>query len=485
MRKFRDAGSMGRCKFAGRLDMTRESNAVLLATEPGVSAPSLISRYWHLAAAAALASGLVIAADAYLSSGPARSASAEWSLRRPGYGPASFGAALAADDSRIAGARSMLGIHPDDWMRHEGLARGLITRFRLTGNYDDLAEAGTAMARGRALAPDPAGPVLSDAELGVASHRLGQTDRALATLARWVVPPDRGERAEAAALAGDVAFYRGDMNSARRAYAQAAKIDRAGMTFRGAALAKAQGDFAGAIAGFRAYLAAQKSPSPLQVANIALQIGAIELARGNAEEGQRRFHEADRTFPGYWLIQAHLAQGEALAGNAPAGIAAMRRVAQSSGSAEAMDALAMLLRTFGDAAESRQWAARAADVWRRRIAQAPEAAYGHAVEHEIVFGTPERALDLAQRNFASRPFGESRLLLANALVLNGRVSEALAQLQQAEASGWRSAPLYALRAEALSLSGQEAEAEKARTAAQALNPRIFDPATALIWFSHG
>ncbi|MBW8754409.1 MAG: hypothetical protein JF595_09685 [Sphingomonadales bacterium] len=446
----------------------------------------MVARYWHLVIAAALASGLVIAADAWLSRDrlhPVKAA--EWPLRRPRYGPPSFAAAIAASDTQIGIARDHVRRHPEDWLRQEGLARELIARSRLSGTYDELAEAAAVMARGRALAPDPAGPVLSDAELGLAVHRLAQTQSALATLARWAVPPNRDEQAEAAALAGDVAFYGGDMVGARRAYADAARIGGGGIAFRSAVLAKAQGDFDAAITGFRAHLAEMRWPSPQQVANIALQIGAVELARGNAAEARRRFAEADRTFPGFWLIRAHLAQAEALAGNPASAIADMRKVAAASQSAEAMDALAMLLRTYGQAAESREWAERAGAIWQRRLQQLPEAAYGHAVEHEIVFGSPAHALDLAQRNLAARPFGESRLLLANALVLNGRSTEALAQLRLAEASGWRSAPLYALRAEALALSGREAEAEQARKAALALNPQIFDAQTALVWFSHG
>ena len=163
----------------------------------------------------------------------------------------------------------------------------------------------------------------------------------------------------------------------------------------------------------------------------------------------------------------------------------MQHVAVESGSAEAMDALAMLLRTYGKPAESRAWAARAGEAWRRRIQLAPEAAYGHAIEHEIVFGRPAMALDLAQRNLAARPFGESRLLMANALMISGRNDEALAQLRAAEASGWRSAPLYALRAAILELGGRNDQARAAREAATALNPRIFEAQTALVWFSHG
>jgi predicted Zn-dependent protease len=150
-----------------------------------------------------------------------------------------------------------------------------------------------------------------------------------------------------------------------------------------------------------------------------------------------------------------------------------------------MDALAMLLRANGEAAESKQWAARAGAEWQRRLSLAPEAAYGHALEHELLFGTPKRALELARANLAARPFGESRVLLASAFIANGRYGEALAQLDRAEASGWHSAPLYALRAQVLALTDRPGEAARARDAATALNPRIFAPETPLVWFSHG
>ena len=66
-----------------------------------------------------------------------------------------------------------------------------------------------------------------------------------------------------------------------------------------------------------------------------------------------------------------------------------------------------------------------------------------------MFGRPARGLALARANLAARPFGESRLFLASALLMNGQTGEALKQIALAENSGWRSAPLYALRAQAL------------------------------------
>ncbi len=439
---------------------------------------------WRLAAVAALAIGVVVATDALLSRNEALRIDRPWALPKSYFGPASFSEAIEAVNSQIAAKRALVRRFPDDWARYEALASAHLGQFRLSGDYADLAQARGAIGKGVSLAGKSGAVALADAEIGLASHRLEEVESALAVFVGWVAPY-RSERAEAAALAGDVYFYRGDMERALQTYRGASTIDPHGIAIRTAIIDKARGNYDAAIAHMRAYLDEQKRPSPLSLATVALQIGGIELARGNVTEARRRFVEADRVFPGHWLIEAHVAQAAAIAGDADRGIAAMRRIAKKSGSAEVMDALAMLLRTFGDPDESRLWSRRAGEVWARRIELAPEAAYGHAVEHELVFGTPRRALDLAERNFASRPFGDARLLLANALLQNGRNAAALAQLKRAEDAGWRSAPLYSLRAEILALNGDEGGAEEAREAARALNPRIFEPEMALVWFSHG
>ncbi|MCT2558051.1 hypothetical protein N0B51_03555 [Tsuneonella sp. YG55] len=439
---------------------------------------------WKWIASGVAAIGIVIAADAYLSRGPEPVAERPWQLPQPVLGAASYAEALETVNAQVARKQALAASSGDDWVRQEELALALIDRFRLTGDYDDLAGARAAIERGMQLAEPPGGPVLAGAEIALASHRLRQAQLALARFAEWVAPA-RSESAEAAALAGDIAFYRGDMSGARDQYSRAQAIDPTGLSLRTAVIDMAQGNFEAAIHGTRSWLEERKRPSPHTVATTALRIGAIELARGNVAEARRRFEEANRVFPGYWLIEAHVAQSAAIAGNPAGGIDLMRKAAERSGSPEAMDALAMLLRTFGQPEESRAWARRAGDAWDRRIELAPEAAYGHAVEHELVFGTPARALALARRNLAARPYGEARVLMASALVQNGRNAAALDQLDMAEAGGWRSAPLYALRAEILALEGNRAAAQKARAAALALNPRIFDRETALVWFSHG
>ena len=415
---------------------------------------------------------------------PAPLAAADW--RPAGYGPGDYPAALRGLSDQLDLGQQRVAGGPQDWLREESLARAYMARSRFTVTYDDLARADDILADARAHSPANSGPLLSLAVLGMMSHRLAVTEGALDIVDTWAVAPDPGELVEIMGLRGDVAFYRGDMAGAERWYTKAAAVDGdQTVAYRLANLAKARGDYGPAIAEFLHSSTNSREETPFQHASTALQIGAIEQARGNYAEARKWFAVADRQFPGFWLFEAHLAQSVAIAGDLPRGIEAMRKVAQKSPSAEVMDALAMLLRTNGDVKESRQWAARAGEEWERRLALMPEAAFGHALEHELVFGSPERALDLGRRNLAARPYGESRVMLASAHLMNGQYAPALAQLERAEASGWRSAPLYALKAQVFELTDRAQDAERARTKAMALNPQIFAPEAALVWFSHG
>lgn len=404
----------------------------------------------------------------------------------PRFGPANVQEALVEADRQIALGRERVRAAPGEWANEETLARGLVARAGLTGNYTAWAEAKALLDAGMASAPKGAGPIVADATLALSTHRLDRAESDLTLLKRMAVPPDRVQRAGMAGLEGDIAFYRGDMAAAARFYAKGAQYGGGPVIdWRRAVLAQAQARFADADAALLRAVQGERRHSPQLLAQAALRLGGNALAQGKWAAADQWFARADRLFPGYWLTAVHRAQAVALQGDTAAGARQMAAVADQSGIAEAMDAAAMYYRFLGQREPSRYWASRAAALWQQRLALLPEAAYGHALEHELAFGEPARALDLAQRNVATRPYGESRLLLASALLMNNRPRDALAQLQRAEASGWRSASLYALRAEAAALAGDTDLSETAREQALALNPRIFDPRIALVWFSHG
>ena len=409
---------------------------------------------------------------------------AEW--ESPGFGPASYSAAMARSDSDLSLGKERVSKGPDEWLRHESLARMYLHRSHLSYTYEDLARADDALTKAKRLARDGSGPLLTDAAFAQMAHQLDRTQNSLSALDRAAVRSDPAIMAESLSLKGDVAFYRGDMARARALYDDAAKYgSNAGIAYRYAILAKSQGKFENAIMHFSDAIPGQGMATPLASASSAMQIGAVELARGDYRNARAWFEAANRQFPGFWLIEAHLAQAKALEGDLAGAITDMKAVARRAPAGEVLDALAMLLRADGQARESRLWADKASAIWEKRVGQLPEAAYGHAVEHELVFGSPDKALDLAKRNFDARPYGESRILLASAYLLNGALEEASKELALAERSGWRSASLYALLTQAHELSGRPNEAAKARKAAEQLNPKIFEPETSLVWLSHG
>lgn len=405
-------------------------------------------------------------------------------LNGPGYGARDHADAFARSNGQLAMAREKYAAAPGEWLRAETLAAAHDARFRLSHDYAELAKAVALIDEATAAAPEGSGPLLRRAGLMMTAHRIDEAGKSLAVFDHMAVAPPASDRAEALAIRGDIAFYRGDWREAERQYGRSELLagDKA-QSWRRAILAKARGEYDRAIALFAATLHPGSTPSAR--AAVALRIGEIESARGEIGRAGEYYRAADRLFPGWWLADAHIAEADAMAGRNARAMTRMAHAAEQGDAPEAMDALAMLYRAAGDRAKSDRWADRAGRIWAQRVRLAPQAAYAHAAEHELAFGSPMIAVDLARRNLDNRPFPESRLLYANTLIATGQIAEAQRQLALAEQGGWRSAPLYAAMAQAAALAGDGKASEAARAKAMAINPRIFDGATALAWFGHG
>ena len=442
--------------------------------------PAFNFRRWAwLALAAALLVAAIGAAADRLRSPPTPATVAS----RAAYGPASFAEALEATERRVVAGRKATARAPDDWLPAEQLASALIARSRLTGSYPDLAEADRLLDRGLSIAPDPAGPVLTQAALALYTHRLDKADAGLARFARWKVP-NRADKAYAMAMAGDIALQRGRLDEAAGQYAMSeAMAPSLGTELRQASLAAARGRREDAIGTLEKVLG-RPHRQRSDFAQLALQRANLAYAQGQWEVAGRWIAAANRTYRGDWLGEAYAAQQQALAGHGERAIAAYEAIAKRTGRPEVMDALAHLLRLEGQANASHQWAERAARGWEARQALFPEAAAAHYAEHELALGRVDRALALAEADVARRPYGPSIALLARALILSGRPREALSWLDRSERQGWVSAGQLMLRADAAAALGDRAGSDAARARAEALNPRAADPLTRLIWFGH-
>ena len=398
--------------------------------------------------------------------------------------PLSYAEALRHDDDLLAGADDLARTRGDEWMVQDRRANILLERARLTGSFDDYAAAQKALDRAFATAPAGSGPHVTQAALAFGLHRLAAAQRALDAIDRYAVPAEAEVRTEAAATRCDISFYRGHYDDALRCIEKAAPGGEDGDAFRRAVYLGKTGHVDEALKSLDRAQREMRFPTAQGLANLDLQRGALELQRGAWDRASADFAHADKVFPGYWLAQAHRAQMLALDGRPAEAIARFEAIAARVESPEVMDALAGLYRAQGDVSRSKAWSDRAGAIWRRRLQQIPEAAWGHAFEHELAFGDPARALDLAQKDYAARPYGVSAIALAWAYLANNRPADALRTMDKVQASSWVSADQHIVAAQAHALLGQSEAADDEQQKALAINPHGLDRAAALIWFGH-
>jgi len=403
---------------------------------------------------------------------------------KPWFGPRNAAEAIAAADTQIAGARERIASGQKDWLHLEILGDSLVGRYRLTGSYADLAEGDKVLDEAMALAQFPAGPSLSRAALSGTLHKLPDVEKALSRFDAQKSKPGGDELSSAWALRGDAAMQRGDYAAAREAFGRAGQAsDNAGLALRQSMLALRTGEIDLARRRVNAVLRGKKLTRQA-LSTAALQRATVAYAQGDWEAAGLWVTYADSIFPGLWLSEAFAAQQQAVEGRPDEAVKRYTELATRTQLPEVMDALAHILRLQGKGVESRMWADKAGALWAERMKLLPEAAIAHATEHELAVGDPRRALVLAREDATRRPYGATLSLLARAQLLTGDPAGALASIEKAEKGGWRSAMLLMQKAEALDALGQDGNADSARKAALAINPKAADPTARFIWFGH-
>ncbi|TVV71743.1 tetratricopeptide repeat protein [Sphingomonas solaris] len=398
--------------------------------------------------------------------------------------PTNYAQALAALDIELAAARRTAAARPGEWLAVASPGDVLLARARLTNSFDDYAEAGRWYDRASAIDPR-VGPALQRATWNFAVHRLAAVAPDLDRIDAYVVP-DAGEQASATGLRGDLDFYRGNYAAALDRYERShGRIVTVGTAFRLANYWARMGDAAKANAYLDEAESRLRGPQQQQRAFLEMHRGIIAYQAGQWDEAGAHYARAATIFPGHWLTEEHLATVLALKGDTKRAMALYRSIARRTGMPEAYDAVAGLYRAQGDLTQSQAWAAKAGAGWAKRLALLPEAAYGHALDHELAFGSdPARALAIAERNYANRPFAESATGLASAYMVNRRPADALRVLAPVLASGWVSAEPWIVATEAYAITGQTARADEARKRALAINPHSFDRNPGLVWLEH-
>ena len=91
-------------------------------------------------------------------------------------------------------------------------------------------------------------------------------------------------------------------------------------------------------------------------------------------------------------------------------------------------------------------------------------------------GDTARALDIAQRNAAARPYGDARVLLAEAQLKAGQPEAARATIDSVLRTPWNTAQTHGVAAQVYAATGARNLAARERARALAINPHELDDA---------
>jgi tetratricopeptide (TPR) repeat protein len=385
-----------------------------------------------------------------------------------------YDAALSELTRRRAQARE----HAEDGgrvaSRWTQLASYELTYARLTGDYQAYVAAEKALDQAFALARSyvdsaDAGPLLLRAQLDYELHRMAAALERLAPIERQAeAMHDNALLAEAKSLRGAATFALGRYDEGLALLRESVALGGVSHKQRLAiALAKVGGvDEAKAL-----WDESEKAiDTPEGKAWAVFQRGNLYLELGRYAEARKDLERANAIFPGFWLIEEHLAFLDEEEGLGARAIDTYRSLVERTRSPEAMDALAALV--GGD--EGRELRARARTIYDERLALLPEASFGHALDHFLVHERDAtRALELARKNQELRPDGAAGTKLAQALLRAGQLAEARKEIEAVLATKWQSAETWATAATIFDRAGDAEAASRAEAQSKKLNPNAW------------
>ena len=306
-------------------------------------------------------------------------------------------------------------------------------RASLTADFADLRDAETAIdsALGEEASVDM---LFLRANFNFKMHRL---QRAKDDLARV------GDTAGARSLAAQIALQEGDYDGALRGYRAALVSER---TWDGLAnLAYYEANTGNPAGADRLYVEAEDEITAKEMRSYAW----VELQRGLLDFGQRRYAEAlahyrraEQAYSGYWLIEEHIAEVLDRLGRTDEAVAQYRKVIDQTHNPEYVSALAAIVART-DAKEADRLYAEADGLYDARFQLYPEAAGGHLVRHLLARSDAPlpRLLAVAEANANLRPNAEAKLLLAKAYWKADRPAETERLLQEVKRTPWRTLEL--------------------------------------------
>ncbi len=351
-----------------------------------------------------------------------------WPVSPQDYRTTSGNLYLGNLDARIDTLQALASKDPDgDASRAADLAASLYHRYRIRGRLEDAERALRWAERAVAAGPSSRALALRAAiQLGLHDFAAAQADLdALDHL------EPRTATSTDLRLQLDLALGRYEQLGEELARASELSGDFYRLVLRGNLLVL-RGDLSAASRQFRFAQSLYRDVDPMPLAWLHVQQGIALLRFGHIADARRFFAAAHARLPEYALAAEHLAETEALLGNAARARELYLQVIAQTGNPEFMAALAELERSEGETQRAAELQQSALDVYEQWLARHPSAFAQHAAEFFVAIEQAPRALALARQNADLRQDIGSLILLAEAADAAGHGAAACAAWQRVD-----------------------------------------------------
>lgn len=204
---------------------------------------------------------------------------------------------------------------------------------------------------------------------------------------------------------------------------------------------------------------------------LELQRGDLQLARGTFGKARFHYQRADASYPGHWYTDEHLARLFVAERRFAEAIALLRDVIMRVPKPELEQMLGEVLLLSDEQDEAQALFEKALAAYLKSVSNGGVHYYHHLVDfYARVRPEAAQALHWARRDISVRSNFSTQAALADALLRNGNVAEALRYIREALSSGVQDWHIFTTGATVYAEAGLLSESNRYDRAASALNP---------------
>ena len=367
---------------------------------------------------------------------------------------------IADDIAALAGARDPEAVTRRFYRLYQKASIG--------GDLAGLAEIIAAIDNSITALANPGDLYLLKANAAFKLHKLTDVDSTLRAV------PSVYDSDEGRLIRADLDFQHGYYQTAENGYLDVLQRERSwGALARLAHLRGRMGDASGAD---RLYEEAADQLTAKEMRSYAwleVQRGFLHFVHGRSGEARLHYRRADAAYPGYWLVDEHIAELLGLEGKYEEAAGVLERIASTIDRPDLDQAIGELYELVGQSGHALYWKGRALSAYLQSAERDEVHYYHHLVDYytDVVEDGAE-AVKWAYKDLKLRENFATQAALAWSLYRTGQFGDAAGWIERALASGVVDARLIFRASDIYRAVGSEIKGRNLRERALRLNPSV-------------